>query len=684
MLPTISSPVNEGLTEIAIGFGRGDLGVVEQQALSWGQVVEVLTEPTAARIDHAEYTALPKNQRNALKKRDRFMLPGTCRDGKRDDAHLESRSAATLDVDEDATTLYGALCLGCVDVPFAYAWHTTRSHTEEAPRLRIVVPFNRPVSAAEYRRIVPALGAAFGVAYDPASIKPSQMMFLPVRNSGAPFESGSSFGSGFVEPDTLISSVDVVERASEPAPAVADFDALDADPEWINPRPEKIAELRSALLYLAPRETGYDKWQTRGQNLKPLGEVGYGLWVEYSFAQADHDPNADLRGKWDADIKGDRSDYRAIFKAAGAAGWQKPAAPYVEPIETDADGDRVNSFQLALERAEAPIRSDLIKGVIPDAEFGIIFGKSGSGKSFAAIDLGYHLARGAAWRGRKVKQRNVYYIAAEGAHGVRRRAKAYALHHGVDALTPFYTRERAINMHAKNGWVRAAEDINEIAAGQPGVIFIDTLSRSIPGVEENSAKDMSQVIENCQMLGRATGCMVIVIAHAGKEDDKGVRGSSTLRAAADFELAVSRHLETQWRCLKLTKSKDDVDGTEFGFTLTSIEVGVDEEGDAVFSAVAVPSDERPLVAQKPQSKDAARALDAVIELADFSADGWVDVEQVIDRVLELYPNASKNARYHIRRWVSGDSKLEIFDVFDGKVRHQIPQPSPGDVWGNGE
>ncbi|MBK3817808.1 AAA family ATPase [Paraburkholderia aspalathi] len=601
------------------------------------------------------------------------MLPGTCRDGKRDDAHLESRSAATLDVDEDATALYGALCFGCVDVPFSYAWHTTRSHTEEAPRLRIVVPFDRPVSAAEYRRIVPALGAAFGVTYDPASIKPSQMMFLPVRNSGAPFESGSTFGAGFVDPDTLLSSVAVVERAGEPE--VVNFDdGLDVDPEWISPRPEKIAELRSALLYLAARETGYDKWQTRGQNLKPLGEVGYGLWVEYSFAQADHDPDADLRGKWDADIKGDRSDYRAIFKAAGAAGWQKPAEPYVEPLETDVDGDRVNSFQLALKRAEAPIRSDLIKGVIPDAEFGIIYGSSGAGKSFAAIDLGYHLAQGRSWRGRKVKQRDVFYIAAEGAHGVRRRAKAYALHHGVDALTPFYTRERPINMHAKNGWVRAAEDINELRADDSGVIFIDTLSRSIPGVEENSAKDMSQVIENCQMLGRATGCMVIVIAHAGKDGEKGVRGSSTLRAAADFELAVTRHLDTPWRCLKLTKSKDDVDGVEFGFTLTSVEVGVDEENDPVFSAVAVPSDDRPAVVNKPQSKDAARALDAVIELADFAPDGWVDIEQVIDRVLDVHPNASKNARVNIRRWISGASKLDEFDVFDGKVRYSVTQP----------
>ena len=152
---------------------------------------------------------------------------------------------------------------------------------------------------------------------------------------------------------------------------------------------------------------------------------------------------------------------------------------------------------------------------------------------------------------------------------MRRRAKAYATYHDVAPDTPFYTREKVVNLYAKNGWVRAAQDINEHAAGRPGVIIVDTLARSMPGAEENSAKDMGQVIDGCAALGKATGCMVIVIAHAGKEAEKGVRGSTALRAAADFELSVTRHLDTPFRCLKLTKSKDDVDGSEFPFTLTS-------------------------------------------------------------------------------------------------------------------
>ncbi|MFM0261863.1 DNA primase family protein [Paraburkholderia sediminicola] len=335
MLHTLSSPVKGNLTEIAVAFGQRDLGAVKQQALTWDELVEVLVTPRPAPINHAEYLALPKDQRNALKKRDRFMLPGTCRHGRRDDAHLDSRSAATLDVDEDAATLYGSLCLGCVDVPFAYAWHTTRSHTEEAPRLRIVVPFSRAVSPAEYRRIVPALGAAFGVTYDPASIKPSQMMFLPVRNVGAPFESGSSFGTGFVEPDTLISSVDVVERASEPAPDVADFGDLDPNLEEMLRNPAKQAELMDAALFLARRESGYHDWVRRAHNTRGLGEFGFTVFEVYSRAMPDFDPTCDLRAKWQS-CPGGRSGYKAIFKDAIAAGWDKAVeADYASKVGRD-------------------------------------------------------------------------------------------------------------------------------------------------------------------------------------------------------------------------------------------------------------------------------------------------------------------------------------------------------------
>ncbi|CAE6826837.1 DNA primase family protein [Paraburkholderia aspalathi] len=319
-------------TSIAVGFGRGNLGMVKPTSMPWRELVARLTTPVEVAIAHDAYLSLSKGERDRLKQRDPFFLPGVCRDGKRDDAHLESRSAATIDIDEQGSDVYGALALGCIDVPFAYAWHTTRSHTDTEPRLRIVVPFRRPVAPAEYRKLIPLIAAQFAATIDAASVKPAQMMFLPVQNQGAPFESGWQ-DRDFIDVDVLLAApvIDTSAGAPEskrPAPALT---AHDDEPGDViereilnNPSDETLSEIRSAALWLAKRETGYNAWETRGENLKHLGEAGFDIWLAYSTEQDDFDPDCDFRAKWDNDIKGDRSDYRSVIKAAQSVDWINP------------------------------------------------------------------------------------------------------------------------------------------------------------------------------------------------------------------------------------------------------------------------------------------------------------------------------------------------------------------------
>lgn len=323
-----------------------------------------------------------------------------------------------------------------------------------------------------------------------------------------------------------------------------------------------------------------------------------------------------------------------------------------QTINSEQSENRVNRFLLASERASLPIKPDLIKGVIPDASFGIIYGQSGAGKSFAALDLGYHLAMGRPWRGRKVKHRKVFYVAAEGAEGVRKRTKAYCDFHGVPADTPFFTCEKSFDLFTAKAWVGAAMDIRALLEpDEAGVIVVDTLSRSIPGVDENSAKDMSQVINNCEKFARATNCLVIVVAHAGKDESKGARGSTALRAAADFEISVTRNDDTNCRKLTLTKEKDAPDGSEFFFTLQSVAVGADTDGEEVYSAVVVPMDAQdvPRVEKLPSGKQQRIALAACKSLAMFAENDGVTVDAVIDKVYNETIDPQKNTRSNAKR-----------------------------------
>src|SRR5260221_8522594 len=73
----------------------------------------------------------------------------------------------------------------------------------------------------------------------------------------------------------------------------------------------------------------------------------------------------------------------------------------------------------------------IIKGVIEQDSSALLFGDTGSGKTFLAGDMGIHIAAGRSWFGRKVQRGGVIYIAAEGGLSVRRRVVAFRRHHGI-------------------------------------------------------------------------------------------------------------------------------------------------------------------------------------------------------------------------------------------------------------
>ncbi|WP_459470082.1 primase alpha helix C-terminal domain-containing protein [Staphylococcus cohnii] len=99
----------------------------------------------------------------------------------RKDDNIINRSVIALDYDEitDFKGLYNAINkqLGS----YAWAFHTTHSHTTENPRIRLMVPLNEPVSAEDYRKSALALAHKIGYEVDEASFVPSQAMALPVK-----------------------------------------------------------------------------------------------------------------------------------------------------------------------------------------------------------------------------------------------------------------------------------------------------------------------------------------------------------------------------------------------------------------------------------------------------------------------------------------------------------------------
>ncbi len=330
-------------------------------------------------------------------------------------------------------------------------------------------------------------------------------------------------------------------------------------------------------------------------------DEGLEAFREWSARSSKHDDNFLETRVWpyiQTERGGEVITERSLFALAATHGWQDPTIAddfdVVEGTETAADDfdvvpDTADDKPLrfmpvpAHEFAVATQLRWIIKGVLPHGELAVLYGESGSGKSFMALDLAAAVARGVEWRGHRVHQGKVVYVAAEGANGFRNRLRAYGHQHALDLKDlPLHVIHAAPNMLDKTDALDVAKAILKVV-GKPDLIIIDTLAQTMPGGNENAGEDMGKALAHCRGLHRATGALVMLVHHSGKDASKGARGWSGLRAAADVEMEVMRADDD--RVLTVTKQKDGDDGGEFGFKLETVLVDFDVDGDEITSCV---------------------------------------------------------------------------------------------------
>jgi putative DNA primase/helicase len=105
-----------------------------------------------------------------------------------------------------------------------------------------------------------------------------------------------------------------------------------------------------------------------------------------------------------------------------------------------------------------------------------------------------------------------------------------------------------------------------------------------------------------------------LVHHTGKNESRGLRGHSSLFAALDAALEVSRDGER--RSWKVAKSKDGEDGGVHPFRLHVEMLGVDEYGDVLTSCSVLPDQTAQAVrrVKLPQGGNQRIAFDALIPM----------------------------------------------------------------------
>lgn len=322
----------------------------------------------------------------------------------------------------------------------------------------------------------------------------------------------------------------------------------------------------------------------------------------------------------------------------------------------------------------------LVEGFIIDQGLGFIFGVPGGGKSFVAQDLALSIACGfKKWWGREIhKSGPVIYISSEGVGDFKFRIRAWEEHHGVSADTaPFYLIRQSINFMAEPDVDRLLRTIHQLCKKMgelPALVVVDTVSRVLPGADENLQKDMTLFIRACDEVRQNFAATVIGVHHTSRNGN--LRGSTVFDGAGDFLALIEKEEGEMSGVMTAKKIKSAQDGWKQYFDLK--EVTVDRKIKEIKSLVAVAvTEDRQTNNEKsgwPPKHVCNQVLDEIRKAWNEGAP-WSSKPQT--RVVGRYAPALMKARFDIpektaasmiQAWLENSEKVLTDMVCDSSTK----------------
>ena len=213
---------------------------------------------------------------------------------------------------------------------------------------------------------------------------------------------------------------------------------------------QQVTELRSALNAIDPDDR--EVWVAMGQALAELGNVGRGLWLDWSQMGSKWQPkDAD---NW-ATFRGDHTGYQAVFARAQQEGWANPARKGKTPQNgahgpqdagqevgqagqtQEAEQDDSTAFRpVSLEHLGNVVvdpPSFLIQTILPRGCVSLLGAHGESGKSFLGLVIAAHVACGKNWGGLNVNPGRALFLSMEDDAGIlQHRLQNIATEYGLD------------------------------------------------------------------------------------------------------------------------------------------------------------------------------------------------------------------------------------------------------------
>lgn len=194
---------------------------------------------------------------------------------------------------------------------------------------------------------------------------------------------------------------------------------------------------------------------------------------------------------------------------------------------------------------------ELVEGILHRGSKMVIGGGSKTNKTWTLIDLALSLSCGAPWLGLKTRKARVLYlnfeVRDEFFHDrIRWVATAKGLEPPDDLLA--WTLRGFVDSH-ETFITRITEHLQEQGVQDLAAIIVDPIYKLLGGGDENSARDMNQMLNSLERLAQVFNAAVIFAAHfskgnqAGKESMDRISGSGVFARDPDAILTITKHQE---------------------------------------------------------------------------------------------------------------------------------------------
>lgn len=171
------------LMQIAVANSRKDK-VWKNIEVSWEDFLKRVSNTRRTAESVLEYKKLPKPKQDDIKDVGGFV-GGKLKNGKRKTGYVEYRSMITLDMDYAEKDVWDQIVLF---YDFTCCIYSTHKHTSEKPRLRLIIPLSRNVTADEYTAIGRRVAYDIGIEqFDDTTYEATRLMYWPSTSSDGEF-----------------------------------------------------------------------------------------------------------------------------------------------------------------------------------------------------------------------------------------------------------------------------------------------------------------------------------------------------------------------------------------------------------------------------------------------------------------------------------------------------------------